>query len=70
VYIKTVRYFLLKPKAHLSALAELLINISAGYFGLILLTVAGRFEVWEISKNAFLGLIAYLMSVKIREVTL
>ncbi|MDO8515100.1 MAG: hypothetical protein Q7S14_01245 [bacterium] len=65
-----MKIFPLNSTAHLSALAELLINISAGYFGLILLTAIGNFGIMEILKNIILGLGAYLMSVKIREVIL
>ncbi len=51
---------------HVSTLAELFINISAGYFGLVLFVAVPRVSLIAVLKNLILGAAFYYLAVKLR----
>ncbi|MEK7127173.1 MAG: hypothetical protein AAB838_00415 [Patescibacteria group bacterium] len=60
--------FLGNPRAHFTTISELMVNISAGYFALVLLFPFGNADILNVMRNLIFGLVTYFMSVKFKEV--
>jgi len=53
---------------HLITMSDLFINISAGFFGLVLITPFLEVSPFVFTKNLFFGAFFYYVSVKLKEV--